>query len=316
MCRTLLASVALAVAAASCGGGAAADDVTGGTTAIPTPGLPATIVGADGAASTITDVSRIVTLSGEFSEIVWELGLGDNLVGVDLSSVYPRDEMRLKPKIGVEFRILAEPILVLEPTVVIGDIDASPAQVIEQVRSAGVPVVILPRFAGIDAPAAKIRAVAEALGVGPTGEALAIRVQDEVDAALALATPTGDRPRVAVVYVATEDTILMLGSNTVFDGILEALGVEDVGPAAGVEGFVPLTAEAMVAAAPEVIITAERGFNGLGGMEGFLALPGIGQTPAGQNRRILVYEDLYLLGLGPRTGALFAELVRDLHAGG
>jgi iron complex transport system substrate-binding protein len=315
MRRSLFAPTALALLVASCGGGASADDATGGTTAIPTPGLPAVIVGVDGATSNVTDVSRIVTLSGDFSEIVWELGLGDNLVGVDLSSVYPREEMRLKPKIGVEFRILAEPILVLEPSVVIGDIDASPPEVIEQVRSAGVPVVILPRFAGIDAPAAKIQAVAEVLGVAAAGEALATRVQGEIDAALALVSPTGPRPRVAVVYVATEDTILMLGSNTVFDGILEALGVEDVGPAAGVDGFVPLTAEAMVAAAPEVIITAGRGFDGLGGMDGFLALPGIAQTPAGQNRRVLVYEDLYLLGLGPRTGVLFAELVRDLHSG-
>jgi iron complex transport system substrate-binding protein len=200
--------------------------------------------------------------------------------------------------------------------VVIGDIDASPPEVIEQVRSAGVPVVILPRFAGVDAPAMKVRAVAEILGIGAAGEALATRVQGEVDAALALAAAAEGRPRVAVVYVATEDTILMLGSNTVFDGILDALGVEDVGPAAGVDGFVPLTAEAMVAAAPDVIITAERGFNGLGGLEGFLALPGIAQTPAGQDRRILVYEDLYLLGLGPRSGALFAELVRDLHPPG
>jgi iron complex transport system substrate-binding protein len=302
--------------AASCGGDTPEADHTGGTTAIPTPGLPIAITGADGATSNITDVSRIVTLSGEFSEIVWELGMGDNLVGVDLSSVYPRDEMRLKPKIGIEFRILPEPILVLQPTVVIGDIDASPPEVIEQVRSAGVPVVILPRFAGVDAPAMKVRAVAEILGIGAAGETLATRVQGEVDAALALAAAAEGRPRVAVVYVATEDTILMLGSNTVFDGILDALGVEDVGPAAGVDGFVPLTAEAMVAAAPDVIITAERGFNGLGGLEGFLALPGIAQTPAGQDRRILVYEDLYLLGLGPRSGALFAELVRDLHPPG
>lgn len=272
-----------------------------------------TYTGADGVTSTITDASRIVALSGEFSEIIWELGLGDNLVGVDLSSVYPKEEMRLKPKIGVEFRLLAEPILVLEPTVVVGDIDATPTEVIEQVRSAGVPVVILPRFAGIDAPAMKIRTVSGILGVDSAGEALAQRVQAEVDAAIDRVADAQSRPRVAVVYVATADTILMLGSNTVFDGILESLGAEDVGPAAGVDGFVPLTAEAMVAAAPDVIITAERGFDGLGGMDGFLALPGIAQTPAGQNRRILVYEDLYLLGLGPRAGTLFAEVVEDLH---
>ena len=58
--------------------------------------------------------------------------------------------------------------------------------------------------------------------------------------------------------------------------------------------------------------TAERGFEGLGGLEGFLALPGIAQTPAGQAGRVLVYEDLYLLGLGPRTGQLAAQLVRAL----
>lgn len=298
---------------AACGGATSTDDVTKGTTAIPTPGLPVTYTGADGATSTITDASRIVTLSGDFAEIVWELGLADNLVGVDLSAVYPLDVMRPKPKIGVEFRILPEPILVLEPTVVIGDVDASPGEVIEQVRAAGVPVVILPRHAGVDAPAEKIRAVAGILGVSDAGERLATRVQGEIDAALALVATAESRPRVAVVYVATEDTILMLGRNTVFDGLLEALGVDNVGPAAGADGFVPLTAEAMVAAGPEIIITASRGFDGLGGMDGFVELPGVAQTPAGRNRRVLVYEDLYLLGLGPRTGMLLEELARDLH---
>ena len=305
--------IVLLGALAACGGEANDDDTTGGTTAIPTPGLPVTYTGADGVTSTITDASRIVTLSGDFAEIVWELGLADNLVGVDLSAVYPLEVMRPKAKIGVEFRILPEPILVLEPTVVIGDVDASPKEVIEQVRAAGIPVVILPRYAGIDAPVDKIRAVAEVLGVDAAGRELAERVQGEIDAALALAATAESRPRVAVVYIATEDTVLVLGENTLFDGVLEALGVDNVGPAAGADGFVPLTAEAIVASDPDIIITAERGFSGVGGLEGFVALPGIAQTPAGRSGSILVYEDLYLLGLGPRSGLLLEELARDLH---
>lgn len=292
----------------ACGGGPA---TTGSP--VTTPGLPTSYTGPDGVTTEVTDVSRIVTLSGDFSEIVWDLGLGDNLVGVDLGSVYPKEEMRLKPKVGVEFRLLAEPILALQPTLVIGDVDASPAAVIEQVRGAGVPVVVFPRFEGLTAPGEKIRAVAAVLGLAEAGEILAGGVQEEIDAAVALAATTTGRPRVAVVYVATEDTILLLAGNTVFDGVLDALGAVDVGPDAGVDGFVPLTPEAIVAAAPEVIITAERGFAGLGGLEGFRALPGIAQTPAGRDARVLVYEDLYLLGLGPRTGMLAAELVRDLH---
>jgi iron complex transport system substrate-binding protein len=261
----------------------------------------------------VTDVSRIVSLSGDFSEIIFALGLGDNLVGVDLSSVYPPEEMRYKPKIGVEFRILAEPILSLEPTLVIGDVDASPVQVIEQIRDAGVPVVIFPRFEGLEAPGQKIRAVGEILGVPGRADSLADEVQAEVDAAVELAATASSRPRTAVVYVATSDTVLILAGGTIFDGVLASLGAEDVGPAAGVEGFVPFTAEAIVAAAPDVIITAERGFESLGGMDGFTALPGIAQTPAGRDGQVLVFEDLYLMGLGPRTGQLAKALVLALH---
>lgn len=268
---------------------------------------------ADGVTTTVTDVSRIVTLSGDYSEVVWDLGLGSNLVGVDLGSVYPKDEMRLKPKVGVEYRLLTEPILTLEPTLVIGDIDASPSTVIDQVRAAGVPVVIFPRFEGTTAPADKIRAVAGILGIGDGGEQFAASVQAEIDAALATAAGAQSHPRVAVLYIATANTMLLLGSNTVFDGLLEAVGAVDVGPPAGADGFVALTPEALIAAAPDVIITAQRGFDGVGGLEGFLAIPGVAQTPAGQSGSVLVYEDLLLLGLGPRTGQLLAALIADLH---
>ncbi len=261
----------------------------------------------------MTSAARIVTLSGDFSEIVWELGLGENLVGVDLSSDFPAEAMRSKPKVGVEFRLFAEPILDLEPTVVLGDIDARPPEVIEQVRSAGVPVVIFPRLVGVDAPAAKIRLVAEVLGATAPGEALADRVQLEIDRALARVAEVELRPRAAVVYIATEDQVLMLGRDTVFEGLLAALGAEDVGPPAGSEAFVPLSAEAIAAAAPDVIITAERGFENRGGLDGFLELPGLAQTPAARSGRILVYPDSLLLSLGPRTGSLLDQIVTDLH---
>ena len=107
--------------------------------------------------------------------------------------------------------------------------------------------------------------------------------------------------------------LLLLGDNTVFEGLLEALGAEDVAPAAGSDAFVPLTAEAIAAAAPEVIITARRGFDNRGGLDGFLALPGVAQTPAAKSGRILVYDDSLLLSLGPRTGQLLAQMVQDLH---
>lgn len=308
----IAAWLALTAAAAGCSPGDAGT-LPPETAAIPTPGLPATYVGPDGVASTVVSAARIVSLSGDFSEIVWELGLGENLVGVDLSSDHPSEPMSIKPKIGVEFRLFAEPILDLDPTVVIGDVDARPPEVIAQVRDAGVPVVIVPRLVGVTAPADKIRLVGEILGVPDAASVLAERVQAEIDAALEPVAAMSSRPRVAVVYVATEDQVLLLGGNTVFEGLIEAVGGQDVGPVAGSDAFVPLSAEAIVAAAPDVIITARRGFDRRGGLGGFLELPGLAQTPAGRDGRILVYEDSLLLSLGPRTGELIERLVADLH---
>jgi len=311
MARRLLVLIAvLAIGAAACDGGT--DDTTGGTTALPTPGLPVAYTGADGVTSEITDASRIVTLSGEFTETVFALGLGPNVVAVDLTSMYP-DEALLLPKIGVEFRLLAEPIIAAEPTVVIGDEDAIPKTVIEQVRAAGIPVVIFPALTTIDAPAEKIRQVAHVLGIADRGAALAAGVQAEIDEAIALVATAETRPRVAFVYIASDDTILLFGESTVAGGLMAAAGAHNVATDIGIDGWVPLTPEALVAGEPEIIITASRGVEAVGGLEAFLQMPGVAETPAGRSGSVLVYEDLYILGLAPRAGEALRELVLDLH---
>ena len=318
MRRNAALVAALCLLGVSCGGGrgeasTTLPDTTGGTTAIPTPGLPVAYTGPDAVETVVADATRIVTLSGDMTEIIFALGLGPNVVGCDLSSVYPEEAKQID-KVGVEFVLVAEGVLAQAPTVVIGDEDARPVEAIEQIRQAGVPVVIFPRFMGLGAPAEKIRAVAHVLGVDAAGDALATRVQGEIDAAIARAAGVTVRPRVALVYQASADTTLMLGPNSVMDGLFAAVGAIDVGPTAGTDGYAPLSAEALVAGDPEVIVTAARGLERyLSGIDGFLQLPGVAQTAAGRERRILVYEDLFLLGLGPRTGELLARLFADLH---
>jgi len=44
-----------------------------------------------------------------------------------------------------------------------------------------------------------------------------------------------------------------------------------------------------------------------------VTLPGVAQTPAGRNRRVLDYEDQYLLGMGPRVGQALMDLVKGMH---
>ncbi len=278
----------------------------------PTPQLPVTVTDALGNSVTVTDVSRIVPLSGDIAEIIWTLGLGANIVGVDVSAVYPPELLRL-PKIGFERQLSAEGILSLNPTVVVGKEQAGPASALDQVRAAGVPVVIVAEPQTIEAPVVKIRAVAEALGIAAAGEELASRVQAEIDAARDLAAQATSRPRVLFLYVRGGGTQLLAGAGTVANAMIEAAGAIDAGADTGLQGFVPVTAEAIVAAQPDVIITPSSGVESIGGIEGVLAIPGVAQTPAAEQGRILIYDDLLFLGMTPRTGQMLLELVKALH---
>lgn len=276
------------------------------------PRLPATVASADGEEVTVGDVSRIVPLNGDIAEIVWALGLGENVVGTDVSATYPEEAQEL-PKFGYQRELNAEGILSLNPSVVIGTEEAGPPEVIEQIRASGVPVVILEDPPTLEAPEQKIRGVAEALGVPEKGEELATRTREEIDEALELAGEAESEPRVMFLYVRGQGTQMIGGRGSTADTLIQAAGGIDAGTEAGIDGYRPLTPEALSAAQPDVLLLLSAGLESVGGEEGLLRIPGIAETPAAQEGRILAYDDLYLLGMDPRTGQALRELVLDLH---
>lgn len=291
--------LALAVAVSGCGGSDQSATADG------------TYTGADGVTSEITDTSRIVTLSGDLTEILFELGLGGQIVGVDITTVQP-EEATLLPVVGVGRFLTAEGVLAQQPTLVIGDTQSSPITAIEQIRAAGVPVVILDVPASFEDLYEKIEELGGFLGTPEAAAALAERIRSEVDEALT--TVAGlDPVRMAYVYTRGPDVTLMFGDGMVTNPLIEGAAGVDTGAEAGIEGTIPLTAEALVAAAPEVIIVPEEGFEILGGIEEFLALPGVAQTPAGRDRRVYAYPEGDFLTFGPRVAESLRRLIEDVH---
>ncbi|MGD9892387.1 MAG: hemin ABC transporter substrate-binding protein [Dehalococcoidia bacterium] len=282
------------------------------TAASSRPVLPVTVTDKDGRSVTVTDVSRIIPLNGDIAEVIWALGLGDNVIATDTSATYPEAATTL-PKIGYQRQLSAEGVLSLNPTLVIGNEAAGPPAVIEQIRGAGVPVVILPSATTLDGAVEKIRAVAAALGVPERGGQIAAQTQTEIAAAQALAATATSKPRVAFLYVRGAATQQLGGKGTSADALIAAAGGVDAGSEAGVQGFKPLTPEALVTAQPDVLLLLMAGLESVGGVDGLLTLPGVAQTPAGKNRRVLDYDDQYLLGMGPRVGQALMDLVKGLH---
>src|SRR3546814_8110214 len=88
------------------------------------------------------DSSRIVAAGGVVTEIVYRLGAGDRIVAADTTSLYPPEAADL-PKVGYMRTLSAEGILSVGPSIVIAAEEAGPPAVIDQIRQAGVPVVVL-----------------------------------------------------------------------------------------------------------------------------------------------------------------------------
>jgi len=266
---------------------------------------------ARGGSGDLDGAPRIVCVGGAVCETVFALGDGDRVVAVDSSTVYPPAAARL-PKVGYQRTLSAEPILALDPAVVIAAAEAGPAVALDQLRAAGVRVAVMPEATTPATAAARVRSIAAALGRAAAGARLAAEVEADADAAVARARRPGRAPRALFVYARGAGTAMVSGAGTVADAMLRLAGA--VNAVDGHDGFQPLSAEALVAAAPEVILVPARGLDSLGGVDGLLALPGVAATPAGRARRVVAMDDLLLLGFGPRLGAAIDELARKLGA--
>jgi len=249
--------------------------------------LALTAVGAQAAPA-----KRIVSLGGAVTEIVFALGAGDRVAGVDDSSIYPAAAHKL-PKVGYYRGFSIEGVASLNPDVVLASDQAGPPEALEQLRRLGKTVVMLPSAPTVDALAARIDGVATALGEKAAGEQLVARIREQV--AAATRSPGGQN----VLLVSSRAGKLEgAGRETAADAVLRLVGAHNV--LAGERGYKALSAEGAVSLKPEVIVTTTMSVAASGGLDAFLAQPGIAVTPAAKSRRVVVMDDLLLLGFGPR----------------
>lgn len=261
----------------------------------------------------VAEGTRLITLFGDLTEIVYALGVEEYLVARDTSSVYPAATEEL-PNLGFAGALNAEAILALDPTLVIGTDMAGPPGVLEQLREAGVEVVMLDELNELDAAQIKIRVVGEALGIPKTAEALALDVERRLAAVTAEAAEFERPLRVLHVYVRRGGVQLVSGAGNKAEAIIKAAGGIDAAAEVGIEGWQPLTPEALVAIDPEVYLVMDLGLAVVGGIEGLLEIPGMAETQAGRARRVISMPDLYLLGFGPRLPEAIADLTAYLRA--
>lgn len=327
----LAAVVALTTALGGCGG---TGDPAGGTTkaakaekaadtveplaTAPKPQLPVTVTSADGTEVTVSSTDRIVPLTGSLSEIVFTLGFGKEVVARDITATFQQAEKL--PVVTRAHDVSAESVLSLRPTVVLADTTTGPAEAVDQIRDAGIPLVVVEPAKELADVGRRIDAVAAALGVTSSGDELKARTESRIDAVRETipAREDGDAPRVAFLYLRGSASVYLLGGReSGASSLLEAAGAVDAGKASGLKkDFTAITAEALAKAAPDAILVMSKGLDSVGGVDGLVKIPGIAETPAGMDRRVVSIDDGVLLNYGPRTDRVLAELVEQLYPEG
>lgn len=290
----------------------------------PTPDLPVTVTDVQGTEVTVSDTSRVLALDvyGTLSRTVFELGLGDSLVGRDVSTQFAEaEDLPLVTRSGHDLN--AEAILELDPTVILTDTSLGPWDVVLQMRDSGIPVVVVDGHRGLDNLTSLTEQVAVALGVPEAGAALAERIESEVAAVqadIAAVAPASDAERLRTVFLyvrGASGIYYMFGEGSGADTLVQAIGAYDVAGEIDWSGMRPVTDEGLIAAQPELVLMMTEGLASAGGVDGLLErLPALAATPAGENRRFVDMADAQILGYGPLTAQVLNALAVAVYAPG
>ncbi|MBK3570511.1 hemin ABC transporter substrate-binding protein [Streptomyces sp. MBT62] len=279
----------------------------------PEPQLPVTVSSADGKKVTVREARRIVPLSGSLSEIVFTLGLGERVVARDITATF--QQAAKLPLVTRNHDVSAESVLSLKPDLVLAEKTTGPSEAMGQIRAAGVPVLVVDPAQGLADVGPRIQAVADALGVPAAGKELTKRSEDRIAAVRKAVPAHKERPRVAFLYLRGSASVYLIGGKgSGATSLLEAAGAVDAGAESGLEqDFTAITTEALAKAAPDAILVMTKGLESVGGIDGLVKIPGVAQTPAGMDRRIVSIEDGVLLNYGPRTDQVLKSIVAQLY---
>ena len=257
--------------------------------------------------------SRIVCISKQYNEIIFTLGAQQNIVGVDLSSIYPPEVQKL-PNVGYHRALSIEGILSLKPDLIIHDNNVGPESVMKQVAELKIPIKSFTKDGdSIEGTKALIREIGAYFHKEQAADSLCMLLDKQMKAAMENAKQYADTPKVAIIHfgrIGTGQYLVMTNHGTAAQIIKWAGGQPAV---EAQKGMMPLSAEVLSKSDPEVILVTDFGFDKLGSAEKVMELPGVAETKAAKNHRIYRVWEHDLVYLGPRAGQIILDYQKLIH---
>jgi len=194
---------------------------------------------------------RIVSTAPSITELLYALGLGDRIVGVDRFSRYPPEALQ-KPRIGDYVNPNLETIASLRPDLVI--ISVNPVKLAERLGVLRLKVLEIDQD-GLAKLYDSFRVVGQATGAAAQADKLAATVREQLDAVRMRAAPL-KKTRMMFVVGRTPnrlDGLIVVGQASYLNEIIALAGGENVFRDA-VAPYPGVSLEEVLARNPDVIV--------------------------------------------------------------
>lgn len=261
---------------------------------------------------------RLVSVSKQYTEILYALGAADNLVAVDVSSTYP-PEVKSLPTVGYHRALSVEGILAVKPTRILsgGPQNMAPEGVVKQLEELKIPMVWWPVSNDLDGAKTLIREMGKAFDREARADSLVAVLDADMARELSPTTAPADTPSVAIIhYGQAMNQYFLISSKSVAGQMVRWAGgrmaIQD--SSAGMTRMA--SPELLAKSNPDVILMTDFGYDRLAGRQDIMALPGVAATKAARTGRIFRIEEYDIIYYGPRTGKNVGLIRQLIHQPG
>ncbi len=260
-------------------------------------------------ASSEEDKMRIVSMAPNLTEILFALGLDEEIVGVTRHCNYPPEALTRR-QVGTFWQPDVEAVLAIRPSLLVTLDLPQQRPLIERLERLGSTVVTVEDFESFDQLYEGIAAVGQAVERQAQAEAMVNRLQATQDT---MPSGCGDRTPPRILWVIQRQPLRVAGRATYINEMIEAVGgVNAIGPTVNV--YPPISAEDVIAAWPDVIIEPanmpdQKAVQARSAAAFYAAFR---RVPAVQNDRIFVLDGDLVSRLGPRLDEALETIARCL----
>ncbi|WBL25891.1 heme/hemin ABC transporter substrate-binding protein [Zunongwangia sp. HGR-M22] len=244
---------------------------------------------------------RLISLNGTLSEIISDLGHQDQIVAVDVTSMYPENLKEKATDLGHVMNLNVEALLQQKPTQIFAVKKELSEDIISQLNDVEIPVHYYEPEYSVEGAEQLIKAVAKDLDTEAPK-----KLTKNIESNLNSLTAFSDTPKVMFIYARGAGTLLVAGKETPVAKMIELAGGENA--MNSYDDYRPLTTEAVAQANPDVLLFFNTGLQSVNGVEGLKDIPGLVNSTAAQKGQVISMDGLLLTGFGPRTGEAAAEL--------